>query len=431
MAEGTLTQVTGEDIQKLMGILTGFKGQYAQLHDDFTKLGTAQSDTVVKLGKLTDDMIALQTKYAQDAVKRLDAIEEKMNRAPSMPAIPKSIGQQVIEDAAFLAAIKSGGRFTVSISLKGPLSQLWQQKDLINLSAVWPQRLDTIAAAARVPIGVRSLVPQGRTSAGAVEYIEETSFTNNAAPVAEGQPKPKSDKVFTPRTVTVRTIAHYFKVSKQTFDDLPFLMTQIENNGVWGVQKVEDNQLLNGSGAPPNLQGFMTIAGAAAAPGAGATLVDAVGTAIFDLAAKGYMPDGTVLNPADWGHVALLKNTLGNYLFANPMDYTTNSRLWGTRVVYSSNMAAGNFLVGAFQGNSQILDREDVNVQIATQNEDDFIKNMVTILVEERLALVIYQPLAFEKGVVPAITLEEEGGGATRTAPEGGATRPQSPRGGR
>ena len=149
-------------------------------------------------------------------------------------------------------------------------------------------------------------------------------------------------------------------------------------------------------------------------PGTGGTLVDAVGTAIFDLAAKGYLPDGTVLNPVDWGGVALLKNSLGNYLFANPMDYTPNGRLWGTRVVYSSNMAAGNFLVGAFQGNSQILDREEVNVQIATQNEDDFIYNMVTILVEERLALVIYQPTAFEKGVVPAITVT---GGETASAP--------------
>jgi len=34
--------VTGEDVSRLMGILNGFKGQYQQLHDDFTKFGGAQ-----------------------------------------------------------------------------------------------------------------------------------------------------------------------------------------------------------------------------------------------------------------------------------------------------------------------------------------------------------------------------------------------------
>jgi HK97 family phage major capsid protein len=412
-----------EQQKDLLAILGEFKTGYTKLGEECRTLGKGQAETMAKLDKLTDDMSALHKRVQDDNTKRIELLEAAIARQPAKPERPKSLGQQVIEDANFLAAIKSGGRFAVTVSLKGPISQMLLQKDIIGLSPQWPERLDLIAATARPPIGVRPLVPQGRTSAGAVEYIEETSFTNNAAPVAEGAPKPKSDKVFTPRTSVVRTIAHYFKMSKQTFDDLPFLVTQVENNGVWGVQTVEDNQLLNGSGAAPNLQGFMTIATAAPAPvpATGATLVDAVGTAVFNLAAQGFLADGTVLNPVDWGNVAMLKNTLGNYIFANPMDFSQNTRMWGTRVAYSSHMAAGNFLTGAFQGNSQILDREDVNVQVATQNEDDFIHNMVTILIEERLALVIYQPKAFAKGVVPTGTLVagEAGEGAAR----GGAGR--------
>jgi hypothetical protein len=33
-------------------------------------------------------------------------------------------------------------------------------------------------------------------------------------------------------------------------------------------------------------------------------------------------------------------------------------------------------------------------------NEDDFIRNLVSILIEERLALLILAPTAFEKGVL-------------------------------
>ena len=403
-SNNTQTQVTGEDVQKLMGILTGFKGQYAQLHDDFVKLGGAQSDTVVKLTKLTDDMVALQTKYNEETVKRLDGMQTRLDRLPAEPIAPKSIGEQFIADERVPAFLKSGSQGSVVVAVKGPL---WAGKDIMNVSRTWAEQLSTIAAGPRLPIGVRSLIPQGRTTAGAVVYVEETTFTNNAAPVLEGAAKPKSDKTFTPRTLPVETIAHYFKVSRQTADDLPFLVAQIENNGIYGVQKVEDNQLLNGNGTSPQLKGFMPVAAAAPAGVTGQTLVDVLGAAIFDLAAKGYVPDGAVTNPADWGKVALLKNSQGNYIFANPMDYTTGGRIWGVKLVQSANMTAGNFLVGAFQGNSQLLDREEVNVQIANQNEDDFIKNMLTIRVEERLVLVIYQANAFEKGTIPAGSLLE------------------------
>ena len=404
MPENNVPLLSEADRAEVLRMFTDMKTKYGEI-DIAIKAGKPLGELKTAIDKIDTDLAAIQSKYTllDKYAKDLDEQIVQLKKGGA-PAERKSIGDLVVEDAGLLAAIKSGGRFAVSVTLKGPLVNLLQAKDIINVSPGWPQQLPIVTSTPRPPIGVRTLVPQGRTSAGAVEYVEETSFTNLAAPVAEGAAKPKSDKVFTVRTSVVRTIAHYFKISRQSLEDLPFLASQIENNGIWGVQTVEDNQLLNGSGAPPNLQGFMTVATAAPAPtpATGATLVDAVGTAVFDLAAKGFIADGTVLNPADWGKVAMLKNSQGNYLFASPIDYTSSGRLWGTRLAMSSHQVATNFLVGAFQGNSQILDRVDVNVQIATQNEDDFIKNMATILAEERLALVIYQPLAFEKGVTPA-----------------------------
>jgi hypothetical protein len=399
------TLLETDDMQKLQGLLGEFKTTYTKLEVEYQKLGQGQSETFTKLQKLTDDYAELHTQVQEKAVKRIDDLEAKLNRRQAEMEPPKSIGQQVVDDPGFQTAIKQrGGRLNVTVSVKGPLwlARLGIKQTAISLSEQWPQRLSEMGLLPRPPIGVRTLIPPGRTSAGSVEYVEETSWTNAAAPVAPGAAKPESQKVFTIKTGVVRTLATWFKTSWQTLDDMPFLVSQIENNGVWGVQVVEDSQLLNGNGTAPNLQGMMPVAAAAPAPPAGSNLVDAIGKAVFDLAAKGYMPDGTVVNPSDWGNVAMLKNSQGNYLFANPMDYQPNPRVWGTRVVQTANMAASNFLVGAFQGNTQLLDREDVHVQLATQNEDDFIKNLITILIEERVVLVLYQPGALEKGVVPA-----------------------------
>jgi HK97 family phage major capsid protein len=404
MAEGTAVLLSADDRAAILGMYNEMKATTVAIKAKL-EAGEPAGELKVKFEKIDQSLVEFHAKH-ETMIKRADDLEAMIKRAREEAEPPKSIGRQALENPAMLAFLKKWQPGGVVVECKrGPMLEV---KDITGLSGLLPQRLDQIATGPRLPFGVRTLIPQGRTTAGSISYIEETSFTNAAAPVAEGAAKPKSDKVFTPKTLPVETIAHYFKISRQAADDLPFVLAQIESNGIYGVQIVEDNQLLNGSGVSPQLKGFMQVAGAAPAPPAGppaSTLVDAIGVAAVDLAAKGYLPDGTVVNPADWGAVSMLKNTLGNYLFSNPMDYSGNQRVWGLRLASSANMGAGNFLVGAFQGNSLLLDREDVNVQIANQNEDDFIKNMYTVLVEERLVLLIFQVAAFEKGVVPAGTL--------------------------
>ena len=47
---------------------------------------------------------------------------------------------------------------------------------------------------------------------------------------------------------------------------------------------------------------------------------------------------------------------------------------------------------------AQIFDRMDAMVEISTEDDQNFRKNLVTVLAEERLALAVYRPEAFVKG---------------------------------
>jgi HK97 family phage major capsid protein len=67
-------------------------------------------------------------------------------------------------------------------------------------------------------------------------------------------------------------------------------------------------------------------------------------------------------------------------------------------VVETQAMAVDKYLVGAFMMGAQVFDRWAARIELATENEDDFIKNLVTILCEERLALAVYRPEAFIYG---------------------------------
>jgi HK97 family phage major capsid protein len=106
---------------------------------------------------------------------------------------------------------------------------------------------------------------------------------------------------------------------------------------------------------------------------------------------------GIIMNPIDWDRVERLKDADGRYLIGNPQG-TTSPTLWGLPVVATQALAVDKFLVGDFAQGAQVFDRWTARVEVATENEDDFVKNMVTILAEERLALAVYRPQAFVYG---------------------------------
>ena len=65
-------------------------------------------------------------------------------------------------------------------------------------------------------------------------------------------------------------------------------------------------------------------------------------------------------------------------------------------------MTTGSFMTGAFKYAAQIFDREDATVALSTEDRDNFVKGMVTVLAEERLSLAIYRPQALIKGTFAA-----------------------------
>jgi HK97 family phage major capsid protein len=64
-------------------------------------------------------------------------------------------------------------------------------------------------------------------------------------------------------------------------------------------------------------------------------------------------------------------------------------------------MRRGNLLVGAFRMAAAIWDRDDATVEISREHADFFIRNMIAILCEERLALTVFRPEALVYGSFP------------------------------
>ncbi len=63
-------------------------------------------------------------------------------------------------------------------------------------------------------------------------------------------------------------------------------------------------------------------------------------------------------------------------------------------------MMQGKFLIGAFRDAAQIFDRMDAEVLVSSEDRDNFVRNMLTIRAEERLAFIVKRPQAFVYGTL-------------------------------
>jgi len=245
---------------------------------------------------------------------------------------------------------------------------------------------------------VRDLISPGRMDGASLEYVKETGFTNNAAPVAEGAEKPSSDIKLDLITTSAKVIAHWMKASKQVLSDISQLRSMIDERLIYGLKYVEETELLKGDGTGQHLLGIIPQATAYSAPISLADLniIDVLRLAMLQAVLAEYPATGHVLNPIDWASIETLKDGEGRYIIGNPQG-TTQPTLWGLPVVATQAMTVRKFLTGAFKLGAQVFDRWDARVEAGFVN-DDFIKNLSTILAEERLALAVYRPEAFIYG---------------------------------
>ncbi len=265
---------------------------------------------------------------------------------------------------------------------------------------VVPDSRPGIIPVATRPIVVMDLVMPGTMTSNAVTYMQETTFTNAAAPVAEGSAKPESALVFAATTESASKIAHWLPVSDELLEDVPAIQAYIDGRLRVGVQLAEDDQLLNGNGTPPNFRGILNRSGLAATvtQGAGESVADAVLRQIAAITTTAMVaPTGIVMNAADWTSQMILKDSTGQYIGASPFETPVQPTLWGLPVALTSAIAAKTALVGAFATMAQFFRRGGMRVEASNSHQDFFVRDLVALRCEERGALAVYRPGSFGK----------------------------------
>jgi len=344
--------------------------------------------------KLQADFITLQEELKTSGARLFDLESKLAGGQLDNPETKKNFAERAAED------IKKGwnGSTSGKVDVKSFSKALGSGTGSAG-ALVQAQRNPGILMPGLRRLTIRDLLAQGRTTSNAIEYVRENVFTNGAAPVAEGALKPETQLTFTKETANVKTIAHWIQASRQIMEDAPMLESYVNGRLLFGLDLVEEGQLLNGDGTGDNLVGLNQVASAydVALNAAGDTRADQIAHAIFQTSESEFEASGLILNPRDWHSIALLKDADGRYIFGGPAAFAAKV-MWGLPVVATKAQAQGTFTVGGFDLASQIWDRMDATIEVSNQDRDNFVKNMLTILCEERLAVTHYRPTAIIKG---------------------------------
>jgi HK97 family phage major capsid protein len=374
--------------------------------------GVVDPETKEKQARLEEANFKIITDYKElrqkhDELKKVvDGLEEKAGRLPATRVEPQSLGRMFVESDEYKslnnAGFSRGSRASVSLKTR------FETKAAVStiLSTTYPAVpnytfVPNTYLPAVLPLSIRNLLPVTPINTGAIEYVQETWTYSADYQTPEGTAKAQSSVEYLEKTATVKTIAHYIKISRQAAADIPQIMTSIDNRLRYGVLLKEDSELLYGSGATGHLSGLMTNATAATySTGTGDTNLDVILHAIAQVETNGYIPTNVVVSVAGWTSMIAAKNSQGMYLYAGPPVGMPTPTLWGVPVTPSLSMHTADYLVGNFTLAAELFDRESVTVDIAFENEDDFIKNLITVRGEERVLLATYYPLALIKGTL-------------------------------
>ena len=420
------------------------QGEKRELTEDEHKAFQKAYDEAVELKKQADtakldEQVVEQAKALADLIGMPEAskedLEEQLRAAPGRDtAERKSLGEIITQSPQFKAAVleKFAGRpipqqqrvAVDPIEFKTLISgakALWVGGSQTSAGAfLQNERTDIVEGLGRRPLTIRDLISVRRTQADTVEYVTQTSHTNAAAPVAEatssaapttgasagaaltldpnGGYKPEGAWAYQENTATVKTLAEWVPATKRSLSDVGQLEGLINDELVRDLAEVEESQILTGNGTGQNLPGILNTSGiqtTAAVVTNDATWFGSFRTALRLARTVGRVnPTAVVVNPAQGEKIDTAKDAQNRFYGPGPFFADYNRRLWGMPVIESEAITAGTALVGDFS-KAVLWDREQANVSITDSHADFFIRNLVAILAEERVAFAVTRPTAF------------------------------------
>ena len=251
-----------------------------------------------------------------------------------------------------------------------------------------------IREAPRRQLRLLDLIPALPMDHRSIEYSQEFVVTEAAAETAEGTVKPGSELNYVDAEPVVRTVAHWVN-KKQSLADSEQLSAPIRSRLAYGVMKRLENQIVAGDALGENLRGLLNTSGIASVPFDGSVSLGRHPLrGIRDVMRSDAEPTASIVSIQDWITMVSAK-AAGSASTTAPARSGRARGPQGPARDPSKAVPVGTALVGDITNGCTLFVREGVTVIASDSDQDDFLRNKVTLLGEGRFSLAVWSAASF------------------------------------
>ena len=388
--------------------------ELAGLYNEYNDFQAKAMESLIEAKASKEDIETLKSELKSAQIEQLKSLNEALKEQglmiKKMSQGDKAARVATIKDAlesnrSKFADLKNNKSGSVNFEVK-TVGTMLESANISGGNVPVEQRIPGFDFLPSRKTRLLDIVTPGTAESNIISWVSQAGQEGAAGQTAEGALKNQIDFNLVVSSQALKKTTAYIKISKEMLEDIDFIDSAIKNELMREVLKKVEAQVYNGDNTGNNQNGINNTAVTFAAGTFAGTVdnaneVDVLVVAMnqIEIAEQG-APNYILMHPSDVAKLKLIKVSSTDDRYIDRLQMVGSElSLDGVPIIKTTLITVGNFLVGNFDF-AQLYSKGSLTIDTGYEN-DDFTKNLVTILCEWRgLTLVkTNERSAFVKGV--------------------------------
>jgi HK97 family phage major capsid protein len=368
----------------------------AGLYNEYNDVKRTELENAIEAKATKEDIEGLKAEIVAGQINQVKALNETLaahgvaikklsEKGAKEVGLLSTVGSSLSEKREELAALKGHSDKKISLKVAGTMTGA----NVSGGNVPVEQRLPGFDIVPSRRVRLLDIVSRGTAESNVISWVSQANKDGAAAQTGEGLAKNQIDFDLVVNSESLKKTTAYIKISEEMLNDISFIESEINNELMREILKAVEAQVYSGAGTGTNLNGIVTQATAFAA-GTFALSVDNANVAdVLTVAANQIKlaehdaPNYIMLNPSDVTALKLIKTSATDKRYVDRLVMVAGEMsLDGIPILETTLVPQDKYLIGDFS-KSTVFDKGMVDIKVGYEN-DDFTKNLVTILAEWR-----------------------------------------------